>query len=136
MALDIKDIIKIARAQFQELVPELSLESADIRLEEIERQGRNWALTFSVPNSTTVPLRSLMGGGPPPSVMAGALKASQPSWSRPVTNGDSEHKLDQVPIQKREGHLEAVRQSLSLLRLEVRGKRRSQQRSPAHRLLS
>ena len=62
MALDIKDIIKIARAQFLELLPELSLEATDIRLEEIERQGKNWALTFSVPNARYT-IGNLMGTG-------------------------------------------------------------------------
>lgn len=50
MSLDIKEVIRVARAQFKELLPELSIEATDIRLEEIEREGDNWALTFSVPN--------------------------------------------------------------------------------------
>lgn len=62
MALDIKEIIKIARAQFQELLPELSLEPTDIRLEEIERQGKNWALTFSVPNANYNSVASILAG--------------------------------------------------------------------------
>lgn len=50
MSLDLKEVIKIARAQFQELLPELSFQTTDIRLEEIEREGDNWAITLSVPN--------------------------------------------------------------------------------------
>jgi hypothetical protein len=50
MNLDVKEVIQIARTQFKELLPELALESADIRLEEIQREGANWAVTFSVPN--------------------------------------------------------------------------------------
>jgi hypothetical protein len=51
MSLDIKEVIQIARAQFKELLPELSINNTpDIRVEEIEREGDNWAITFSVPN--------------------------------------------------------------------------------------
>jgi hypothetical protein len=50
MSLDIREVIQIARAQFKELAPELPIEPQDMRLEEIEREGSNWALTFSVPN--------------------------------------------------------------------------------------
>jgi hypothetical protein len=50
MSLDVKDVIRIARAQFKELLPELSIDATDVRLEEIEREGENWAVTFSVPN--------------------------------------------------------------------------------------
>jgi hypothetical protein len=50
MSLDIKEVIQIARAQFIELLPELSIEASDVRLEEIEQEGRNWAITFSVSN--------------------------------------------------------------------------------------
>jgi hypothetical protein len=50
MSLDIKEVIQIARAQFKELLPEFSIEPNDVRLEEIEREGENWAITFSVPN--------------------------------------------------------------------------------------
>ncbi|MGO9939722.1 MAG: hypothetical protein ACLPH3_18805 [Terracidiphilus sp.] len=50
MSLNIKEVIQIARAQFQELAPELPIEPKDLRLEEIEREGSNWAITFSVPN--------------------------------------------------------------------------------------
>jgi hypothetical protein len=50
MSLDIKEVIQIARAQFKELAPELPIEPQDLRLEEIEREGSNLALTFSVPN--------------------------------------------------------------------------------------
>jgi hypothetical protein len=50
MSLDIKEVIQIARAQFKELLPDLSIEVTDVRLEEIEKEGENWAVTFSVPN--------------------------------------------------------------------------------------
>jgi|HubBroStandDraft_1064217.scaffolds.fasta_scaffold23532_3 hypothetical protein len=50
MSLGIKEVIQIAREQFRELAPELPIEPQDLRLEEIEREGSNWALTFSVPN--------------------------------------------------------------------------------------
>jgi hypothetical protein len=50
MSLDIKEVIQIARAQFKELMPDLSMEGSDVRLEEIERIGKDWAITFSVPN--------------------------------------------------------------------------------------
>ncbi len=60
MGLDIKEVIQIARAQFKELLPDLSIDASDIRLEEIEQEGRNWAITFSVPNERHEP--SLLGG--------------------------------------------------------------------------
>lgn len=50
MSLNVKEVIQIARAQFKELLPELSMEATDVRLEEIEKEGENWAITFSVPN--------------------------------------------------------------------------------------
>jgi hypothetical protein len=50
MSLDLKEVIKIARAQFEELLPELRFQTTDVRLEEIEREGDNWAITLSVPN--------------------------------------------------------------------------------------
>jgi hypothetical protein len=50
MSMDIKEVIRVARAQFKELAPEFSIDATDLRLEEIEREGDNWALTFSVPN--------------------------------------------------------------------------------------
>ncbi len=50
MSLNIKEVIQIARAQFKELLPDLSIETTDVRLEEIEREGENWAITFSVTN--------------------------------------------------------------------------------------
>ncbi len=70
MSLEVKQVIKIARTQFKELLPDLAilpkppapkkmelspelkrswLESS-IRLEELEREGNNWAVTLSVPN--------------------------------------------------------------------------------------
>lgn len=62
MTLDIKEIIKIARAQFQELSSDLSIDATDIRLEEIERQGANWAMTFSVPNPRYSPGGAILSG--------------------------------------------------------------------------
>ena len=70
MSLTVKEVIQAARAEFKELLPDLeivhlikvetpdpsprvfaSVESIDnIRLEELEREGRNWAVTLSVPN--------------------------------------------------------------------------------------
>ena len=72
MSLDIKQVIQIAREQFVELLPDLEIvppgpqenkitgpktrELKDIilqhrvRLEELEKDGENWAVTLSVPN--------------------------------------------------------------------------------------
>jgi len=61
MSLGIKEVIHIARAQFKELLPELALESADVRLEEIQREGANWAVTFSVPNPSSSNADLLLG---------------------------------------------------------------------------
>jgi hypothetical protein len=86
MSLDIKEVIQVARAQFKELLPDLAIwpmvaaqsmggdareaepsipfckKDADIiRLEEIERDGDNWAITFSVANPSYNP-NSLLGG--------------------------------------------------------------------------
>lgn len=85
MSLDIKEVIQIARAQFKELLPELAIVTADdttqnaklvgpktkklqeirdqhvIRLEEIEKEGNNWAVTFSVPNPSYSPQALLDG---------------------------------------------------------------------------
>jgi hypothetical protein len=87
MSLDIKEVIQIARAQFKELLPELSIYAidaavpkkkrgtgpmtgpplspgeieSDIRLEEIEREGEDWAVTFSVPNPNYSPDALLAG---------------------------------------------------------------------------
>jgi hypothetical protein len=51
MSLDIHEVIQAARLHFQNLLPEYA--GADsIRLEEIEREGKNnsnWAVTLSVP---------------------------------------------------------------------------------------
>jgi hypothetical protein len=49
MSLDVKQVIQVARTQFQELLPEWTSVTSDIRLEEIEREGKNWAVTLSVP---------------------------------------------------------------------------------------
>jgi hypothetical protein len=85
MSLEIKEVIQIARAQFKELLPELALwpieavqgmggvghaephvpfherDAEVIRLEEIEREGENWAVTFSVPNPIYSPDALLAG---------------------------------------------------------------------------
>jgi len=75
MSLDIKEVIQIARAQFKELLPELVIAppapiqgvqspkscAEDIRLEELEKEGENWALTFSVPNPSYRPDALLAG---------------------------------------------------------------------------
>jgi hypothetical protein len=85
MSLDIKEVIQIARAQFKELLPELAIASTHdtlpkdsfagprtkklleirdqhvIRLEEIEKEGENWAITFSVPNPNFNPNALLEG---------------------------------------------------------------------------
>jgi hypothetical protein len=69
MSIEIKEVIQIAREQFKELAPELSIDASDLRLEEIEREGDNWALTFSVPNPRFGIAHSsaagVMGGRPP-----------------------------------------------------------------------
>jgi hypothetical protein len=63
MSLDIKEVIKVARAQFKELLPELSIHNtADVLVEEIVREGDNWAITFSVPNPKSDRAAALMGG--------------------------------------------------------------------------
>ena len=71
MSLEVKQVIEIAREQFKELLPDLALDSrhlqvppapkkglpppprtqrSDVRLEELEKEGSNWAVTLSVPN--------------------------------------------------------------------------------------
>lgn len=63
MSLDIKEVIEIARTQFRALLPDLALDVnrpktpsprrrgiTDIRVEELEKEGENWAVTLSVPN--------------------------------------------------------------------------------------
>lgn len=52
MSLGIKEVIRAARAHFVDLLPEFPAKSDDVRLEEIERDGTNWAVTFSVPASS------------------------------------------------------------------------------------
>lgn len=69
MSLDIKEVIQIARAQFKELLPELAIDATDVRLEEIEREGDNWAVTFSVSNAGYTP--SVFSGVQIPSVLLG-----------------------------------------------------------------
>jgi hypothetical protein len=60
MSLDIKEVIRAARAHFVDLLPEFSAKSDDVRLEEIERDGPNWAVTFSVPASSFNSLQEAM----------------------------------------------------------------------------
>ena len=81
MSLEVKQVIEIARQQFKELLPELNifpkppeskniklspelkrswLESS-IRLEELEKEGVNWAITLSVPNPDYNPSALLEG---------------------------------------------------------------------------
>ncbi|MGH9344110.1 MAG: hypothetical protein ACRD19_10150 [Terriglobia bacterium] len=76
MSLEIKEVIQIARKQFVELLPDLAIappsklpakskitpntnrlidtvleyRAKDVRLEELEKEGENWAVTLSVPN--------------------------------------------------------------------------------------
>jgi hypothetical protein len=52
MSLNIKEVIRAARAHFVDLLPEFPAKSDDVRLEEVERDGPNWAVTFSVPASS------------------------------------------------------------------------------------
>ncbi len=49
MALGVKEAICVARTYFVGLMPEFPAKSNDVRLEEVERDGPNWAVTFSVP---------------------------------------------------------------------------------------
>jgi hypothetical protein len=79
MSLEVKQVIEIAREQFIQLLPELALEISglpaskkklqppprvkrvDIRLEELEKEGGNWAVTLSVPNPDYNPSALLEG---------------------------------------------------------------------------
>ena len=78
MSLKVKEVIEIAREQFQALLPDLAIPvppkkrvaaalsglekvSVDIRLEELEKEGNNWAVTLSVPNPNYDP-RALLEG--------------------------------------------------------------------------
>jgi hypothetical protein len=54
MALTAKEAIQAARTHFLEILPE----AEEVRLEEIERHGDDWAITFSVPSAT------FLGSGP------------------------------------------------------------------------
>jgi len=83
MSLEVKQVIEIARTQFEKLLPALAiypeppgpenikskltpelkrswLESS-IRLEELEKEGENWAVTLSVPNPDYSPSAILEG---------------------------------------------------------------------------
>ncbi len=84
MSLEVKQVIDIARAQFRALLPDLELglpappaprrsgalsprtgledvRHIDIRLEELEKEGENWAVTLSVPNPDYNPKALLEG---------------------------------------------------------------------------
>jgi hypothetical protein len=61
MSLEIRDAIQIARAQFLELLPDLALTRSDVRVEEIEKDGQNWSITFSVANPNFSPDALLKG---------------------------------------------------------------------------
>jgi hypothetical protein len=61
LSLDIKQVIQVARQQFMALLPDLSIETTDVRVEEIEKEGGNWAITFSVPNPNYNPDTILAG---------------------------------------------------------------------------
>lgn len=71
MSLDIKEVIQVARAQFKELLPDLAIDTTDVRLEEIEREGDNWAVTLSVPNIRDD--QSYLGGVKLPTISLGRL---------------------------------------------------------------
>jgi hypothetical protein len=63
MSLNLKQVIEAAREHFRELLPEFA-KMQDIRLEEIEREGKNWAVTLSAPSDASndiVVLRSPFG---------------------------------------------------------------------------
>jgi len=62
MSLEIKDVIYAAKAHFEELLPDLA-EKQDLRLEEIEREGPNWTVTFSVPSPVKPSVGSEFLGG-------------------------------------------------------------------------
>ncbi|MGO8760360.1 MAG: hypothetical protein ACLQG3_19770 [Terracidiphilus sp.] len=82
MSLEVKQVIDIARVQFKELLSDLALDSSrrpgppapkkgipppprpgriDIRLEELEKEGNNWAVTLSIPNPDYNPQALLHG---------------------------------------------------------------------------
>ena len=79
MSLEVKRVVEIAREQFIQLLPELALEISrlpsskkglpppprlkrvDIRLEELEKEDGNWAVTLSVPNPDYNPNAILEG---------------------------------------------------------------------------
>jgi hypothetical protein len=63
MSLDIKGVIRVARGYFVDLLPEFPAKSDDVRLEEIERDGSNWAVTFSVPASSYETLHEAIESG-------------------------------------------------------------------------
>ncbi len=48
MPLDVKQAILAARTHFEDILPDLALRT-EVRVEEIEKEGPNWAVTLSVP---------------------------------------------------------------------------------------
>jgi hypothetical protein len=68
MALDVKEAIVAAREHFLELLPEIvksgEVKEGETRLEEIEKDGDNWAVTLSVPvreSSSTFYMKNIGG---------------------------------------------------------------------------
>ncbi len=57
MSLDVRQAITAAREHFLQLLPEIvksgEVKEGETRLEEIERDGDNWAVTLSVPYRET-----------------------------------------------------------------------------------
>jgi hypothetical protein len=69
MSLDVKEAIVAAREHFLHLLPEIvksgEVKEGEARLEEIERDGDNWAVTLSVPyreTSSNLYVKHLGGG--------------------------------------------------------------------------
>jgi hypothetical protein len=56
MSLDVKQAIHAAREHFVGLLPEIG-SVQDVQLEEIEREGKNWAVTFSIPAKGSTPFQ-------------------------------------------------------------------------------
>ncbi|HEV2137083.1 MAG TPA: hypothetical protein VGR47_22885 [Terracidiphilus sp.] len=53
MSLTVKQAIQAARAHMVELMPDVA-KPDEIRLEEIERAGEDWAITFSIPGGSSL----------------------------------------------------------------------------------
>ncbi len=69
MSLDVKEAIVAAREHFLHLLPEIvksgEVREGEARLEEIEKEGNNWAVTLSVPYKETsgnIYIKHLGGG--------------------------------------------------------------------------